>query len=406
MGVWFFADTPLAVTSLLCTAWSSAQSQRMESVASKQWFLFQASTICERTAGRDILAADSDEKRANASPVAILQKKGQELMGLPVLEKILFDSDGLTQGLKGKGATVKRVECGYNHWLLVFGFPTFATSFSWTAFVLSVSQAPQDAKLLEYEVKACKHTSLPSSLETRAFTTYTGEVHVHDVFGLPSTVKRHVVRLDLVSEALLTLQAEVHRDTPTTLAVDVFRRGDSGKGASRVLLGRNMLGAGGEDTKAFLHGLLSGKDLKVDIVFDLVSVDVVSSQVDSKVSEAKCWPVRIDLTAVPTTRAGLHWPSACPTEDRLPKPGTSVVVLGDRGLESSAGASHFVYRFAEERPWTAFQKPLWSSVLEAQPRLHRFVRIFMRVSFRFASGPLEAEGEGIPERTEKRRMED
>ncbi|CAK9098748.1 unnamed protein product [Durusdinium trenchii] len=93
----------------------------------------------------DILAADSDEKRANASPVAILQKKGQaeldaactwwvlnakkELMGLPVLEKILFDSDGLTQGLKGKGATVKRVECGYNHWLLVFGFPTFATSF-------------------------------------------------------------------------------------------------------------------------------------------------------------------------------------------------------------------------------------------------------------------------------------
>ncbi|CAK9056589.1 unnamed protein product [Durusdinium trenchii] len=66
---------------------------------------------------------------------------------------------------------------------------------AWTAFVLSVSQAPQDAKLLEYEVKACKHTSLPSSLETRAFTTYTGEVHVHDVFGLPSTVKRMIIGL-------------------------------------------------------------------------------------------------------------------------------------------------------------------------------------------------------------------
>ena len=37
------------------------------------------------------------------------------------------------------------------------------------------ASAPQDAKLLEYEVKACKHTSLPASLASRAFTTYTGE---------------------------------------------------------------------------------------------------------------------------------------------------------------------------------------------------------------------------------------
>jgi len=206
------------------------------------------------------------------------------------------------------------------------------------------------------------------------------------------------VRLDVATDALLTLQTEVHRDTPTTLAVDIFRRGDSAKGGSRVLLGRNMLGAGGEDTKAFLHGLLAGKDQKVDIVFDLVSMDVVSSQVDSKVSEAKCWPVRIDLTAVPVARAALHWPSVCPSEDRLPKSmGTNVVVLGDRGLEFSGsadptahtGVPHFAYRFAEERPWTGFQKPLWSSTLEVPPRLHRFVRFFMRVSFRFASGPLQ-----------------
>eukprot|EP00435_Cladocopium_sp_Y103_P050000 s234_g15.t1 len=150
-----------------------------------------------------------------------------------------------------------------------------------------------------------------------------------------------------------------------------------------------------QSDQAFLHGLLSGKDHQVDIVFDLVSMDVVSSQVDSKVSEAKCWPVRIDLTAVPVARAALHWPSVCPSEDRLPKPiGSNVVVLGDRGLEFSGGASatHFAYRFAEERPWTAFQKPLWSSTLEVPPRLHRFVRFFMRVSFRFASGPLQAEG--------------
>ena len=58
---------------------------------------------------------------------------------------------------------------------------------------------------------------------------------------------------------------------------------------------------------------------QVDLVFDLVSLDVVSSQVDATVAEvperrrawapeAKCWPVRIDLSAVPVARAQLHWP--------------------------------------------------------------------------------------------------
>lgn len=93
----------------------------------------------------DIIAADSDAKRAQVSPAAVLQTKQQkdldpdcawwvlnakkELMGLPIFEEILFDSSTLVAGLKAKGATVKRAECGYNHWLLVFGFPSFAASF-------------------------------------------------------------------------------------------------------------------------------------------------------------------------------------------------------------------------------------------------------------------------------------
>ena len=36
-------------------------------------------------------------------------------------------------------------------------------------------------------------------------------------------------------------------------------------------------------------------------------------------------------------------------------------------MVNPGGASHFAYRFAEERPWTAFQKPLWSSTLEVLP---------------------------------------
>eukprot|EP00931_Biecheleriopsis_adriatica_P047865 TRINITY_DN27623_c0_g1_i1.p1 TRINITY_DN27623_c0_g1~~TRINITY_DN27623_c0_g1_i1.p1 ORF type:complete len:1920 (-),score=347.57 TRINITY_DN27623_c0_g1_i1:48-5807(-) len=260
--------------------------------------------------------------------------------------------------------------------------------------LISVGEAPQDALLMQYEVKACKHTLMPTSLESRAYTTYTGEVHVHDVFGLPSTIKRHVLQFSVSSDSLLTLQAEVHRDTPATLAIDVYRRGDSSKNGKRILLGKNMLGAGGEDTKAFLHGMLrADKDRDVDIVFNLVSVEVASSQVDSKVSEAKCWPVRLDLTVVPTSRAAMHVPLACPSQDRLPPPmggkANQVLVLDGKTFLPMSGDQHYSFSFADERPWGDFKKSLWSSTLEVPPRLHRFVRFFLRTSFRFASGPLQ-----------------
>ncbi|CAE8637080.1 unnamed protein product [Polarella glacialis] len=267
--------------------------------------------------------------------------------------------------------------------------------------MLVAGQAPQDSSLEAYSVKSCKYNLLPSSLASRAYSVYTGEVEVHDVFGLPSTTKQHVIQLSVPTDSLLTLSAEVHRDTPTTLTVDIYRRGEAGKAnGRRVLYGKSLLGAGGEDTKSFLHGLLGERDREVDIVFQLASVGVASSQVDSRVAEAKCWPIRLDLTAVPTSRAALHWPTSCPSEDRLPKAldpsstGSQMVVLGDSGLASesvdlSNGGQHFVFRFADERPWANFERALWSGALEVPPRLHRFVRFFLRVSFRFASGPLQ-----------------
>ncbi|CAE7566470.1 unnamed protein product [Symbiodinium natans] len=97
---------------------------------------------------KDIIGADTDAKRAASSPAALVQSSQQkaldpdchwwilnartELLGLPLLEDILFASSGLHEGLKAKGATVKRAECGHNHWLLVFGFPAFAAAFSET----------------------------------------------------------------------------------------------------------------------------------------------------------------------------------------------------------------------------------------------------------------------------------
>ena len=97
---------------------------------------------------KDILGADTDAKRAAASPAAVVQSSQQkaldsnctwwilnarkELLGLPLLEDILFASADFADGLKAKGAPVRRAQCGHNHWLLIFGFPAFAASFSAT----------------------------------------------------------------------------------------------------------------------------------------------------------------------------------------------------------------------------------------------------------------------------------
>ena len=97
---------------------------------------------------KDILGADTDAKRAAASPAAVVQSSQQkaldsnctwwilnarkELLGLPLLEDILFASADFADGLKAKGAPVRRAQCGHNHWILIFGFPAFAASFSAT----------------------------------------------------------------------------------------------------------------------------------------------------------------------------------------------------------------------------------------------------------------------------------
>jgi hypothetical protein len=225
--------------------------------------------------------------------------------------------------------------------------------------------------LEKYSPKACKYNLLPQSLASRAYKNFMGEVHIYDVFGMPAAVKRHVLKLDLDKESFITLQAEVHRDTPTSLSVDVFRRGAVGKAGGRVLTGHNSQGAGGEDTKAFVHGVLSEKiNGEVDIVFELIAVEVAASQVDARSSEDRCWPVRLDLSVIPTSRAALHWPTNCPTESRLPPPLSlqEIVVLPNKGLKlddpfSQGSGEHFSYRFGDERPWDGFGRSLWSGVV-------------------------------------------
>ncbi|CAK0871247.1 unnamed protein product, partial [Prorocentrum cordatum] len=94
---------------------------------------------------RGILGLAGERERHEASPAALVRSGQQgrldagcpwwvlsarrELLGLWPLEDAVFGCSDFVDGLAAKGADVRRAECGYNHWLLVFSFDAFARSF-------------------------------------------------------------------------------------------------------------------------------------------------------------------------------------------------------------------------------------------------------------------------------------
>jgi len=92
----------------------------------------------------DILGVNAYFSREEASPVAAAaalpagSMKGNdwyvlnarmELMGLEPFQSMLFDASALCTQLQAKGASVKRVACGLNHWLLIYNVEGFIRPF-------------------------------------------------------------------------------------------------------------------------------------------------------------------------------------------------------------------------------------------------------------------------------------
>lgn len=88
---------------------------------------------------KDALGVVSATERHMLAPTSPTQKqlKGEwyvlsarsELMGLHPFEDMLFDAGPLCDILETQGATVKRVVCGLNHWLLLFSIEDFIRPF-------------------------------------------------------------------------------------------------------------------------------------------------------------------------------------------------------------------------------------------------------------------------------------
>lgn len=88
----------------------------------------------------DILGLQTPEERDRNSPDVMVKRdlKGQdwyvlsaqmELMGLQPFEDILFQTKPLCDAVTAKGATVHRMTCGLNHWLLLLNFAGFVKPF-------------------------------------------------------------------------------------------------------------------------------------------------------------------------------------------------------------------------------------------------------------------------------------
>lgn len=95
------------------------------------------------------------------------------------------------------------------------------------------------------------------------------------------------------------------------------------------------------------------------------------------------------LVCVCVDRMPLHIPANCPAESFLPSQNGLTLKLGDNPLSSSNPPEvPYVFVFRSIAPWSPYTLAVWHTTIEVPRRLHRFARLFFRLSFRFLSGTM------------------
>ncbi|XP_026190358.1 uncharacterized protein LOC113146624 [Cyclospora cayetanensis] len=272
----------------------------------------------------------------------------------------------------------------------------------------------------KYSPPNCKYHPLPSSLNSFGFVSYNGELLINDVFGLPgiSEVEEQLIAFfipDSVEEgrSLLSVSVDIHRDNFVEFKhLELYRykrtehppvlfnhtSGNASAVAARrrtaVQTATIMEGAGGAKTRAMLSALLTGAE-RDSVFYLIIAVSPVSGHPPLGPEDIAsrhllpCHPLRLDLALVPYTRMHFHMPTSCPPASFLPSAAPEVT-LDDEGLTFSGSPEKpFVLNFAGEESWKPFSRAVFQTSIRVPPRLHRFVRFFMKASFRFISGPFQ-----------------
>ncbi|PFH34477.1 hypothetical protein BESB_065080 [Besnoitia besnoiti] len=298
----------------------------------------------------------------------------------------------------------------------------------------------------KYAPRNCKFRPLPRTLNEFAYLNYNGDITLGDVFGLPVSSILHEQRISFSvagskadasragsggpRRAVLAVSVEMHRDNVTEFNhLELYKRtkdekpqpalsaseaaaAADGAGAMQaalrrqqaVAVGRRVEGAGGPRTKVVLTTALNDED--GDTVFDLVSrsrwrevfsfrdslgrATLTDGESNSHSPLLPCFPVRLDLALVPMDRAISHMPKNCPLHSSLPPRDRDVLKLGEEPLVlNNPPEVPFVFVYRNVDPWTPYTRAVWNMSIEVPRRLHRFVRLFFRMSFPFVSGPLQ-----------------
>eukprot|EP00397_Hematodinium_sp_SG-2012_P000348 GEMP01000348.1.p1 GENE.GEMP01000348.1~~GEMP01000348.1.p1 ORF type:complete len:2079 (+),score=363.61 GEMP01000348.1:79-6315(+) len=248
----------------------------------------------------------------------------------------------------------------------------------------------------KYFPKGCRFHVLPKFIE--GYLDRTGETYIGDVFGISTSLKRYTVDLQVQKSTLLTLAAELHRDTVATLKTRVLITDAFGGSEQTVAggVGGSIYGSGGAGARSYLQVVLQPR-VKYKVSFDLDSTE-------ARTSAETCVAIRVDLEIIPFERAWLSWPSSC-----IPKSvpdaafGSTTTLSSDplklaprltpdeRPYSISLRDGQFVVRdrvSGPAVPGKVQQVAVWSTVIIAPPRMHRFVRFTSQLSFRLSSGPM------------------
>ncbi|KAL8434896.1 hypothetical protein Efla_000707 [Eimeria flavescens] len=272
----------------------------------------------------------------------------------------------------------------------------------------------------KYSPPNCKYHPLPTSLNSFGFLNSSGELLINDVFGLSgvSEYEEQVIGFFIPDSveggrSILSLSVDVHRDNFVEFKhLELYRHKrsepppvvfkhasvDAAAIAARrrtaIQTATILEGAGGTKTRAVLSAPLTDPD-KNSLFYIVIGISPAAGRASLGPPDdvgrhlLPCHPLRLDLALVPYSRMQVHVPSSCPSSSFLPT-APPEMTLGDDGLTfASSPDKPFVLNFAGQDTWQPFSRSVFQTAIRVPARLHRFVRFFMRISFRFISGPFQ-----------------
>eukprot|EP01068_Selenidium_serpulae_P003462 Selendium_serpulae@DN3081_c0_g1_i1.p1 len=271
-----------------------------------------------------------------------------------------------------------------NHWPLntkhMFHllYTLLFASLCYVGVVVNADAPSLEALGLKYNPKNCKYHPIPSTLDSYGYLKGAEDIYISDVFAIPGSSLIHELRFSGNGTMVITLSAELHRDSAAEfLHANLFEETSQDEAltaATPLLWGEKITGAGGERTKVFFTGVVGAAGDQTQrrtfvIKFSVrESVNVAKEERDQNFGgKSSCLPVRVDLAVLTMGAIQRHIPRLCPSTSRLPDRYLDETVTDEGISRKNVPGKPYVYVFGEEN-WRPFQKAIWNTMIIAPAR--------------------------------------